>query len=98
MTNLRERYPDYSALFEAIRNRPGTFLAKQSIYGLDIFLHGIWFAENLHEIDESERLGGFDFEQFEKWVELQYNVRHLAHNSLSLAAELAGDNEAGFDF
>jgi hypothetical protein len=43
------------------------------------------------------RIGGFDYAGFERWVEARYNPRRLSLNSYSLAADLAGAEDAGFD-
>lgn len=94
---LRERYPDLPTLLSAIRLRPGMFLGHKTICGLHLLLSGFWFAEDLHELPEASRIGGFDREGFERWVEARYNPRRLSLNSYSLAAHLAGAEEAGFD-
>ncbi len=93
----RERYPDLPTLLASVRQRPAMWLSRKSIRGLHLFLDGIRFAEAFHALAESARFGGFDVPGFERWVAGRYNPRRLAHNSYSLAAELAGSEEGGFD-
>ena len=94
---LRERYPDIPTLLAAVRTRPGMFLGHQTISGLNLLLSGIRFAEDFHGLTEANRIGGFDFDEFERWVESRHNPRRLSHNSFGLAAHLAGSEAAGFD-
>jgi hypothetical protein len=97
MSTLRDNYPDLPSLLAAIRQRPGMFLGHKTVFGLSLLLSGIMFAEDYHEIPGKARIGGFDLEKFEKWVESEYNPQRLSHNSLSLAEHLAGSDAAGFD-
>jgi len=97
MPTTPDRYPDLPSLLEAIRKRPGMFLGHKTVYGLSVFLAGLAFAENYHNMPASDRLGGFDMEQFERWVEMKFNPSRLSLNSLSLAEHLAGSDESGFD-
>jgi hypothetical protein len=94
---LHELYPDLPALLRAIRLRPGMFLGHKTIYGLHMLLCGIWFAEDFHELPTETRMRGFDSAGFERWVESRHNPGRLSHNSFSLAAHLAGADDAGFD-
>ncbi len=94
---LREKYPDMPALLTAIRARPGMFLGHQTVNGLHLLLSGIWFAEDFHDLPRAKRLGGFDSEAFESWVESHHNPERLSLNSFSLAARVAGDEASGFD-
>jgi hypothetical protein len=94
---LGDEYPDVLTLLSAIRARPGMFLGDNTIRGLDLFLGGVRFAEHWHDLPEETRLRGFDFEEFERWVESSYNPGRLSLRSFSLAAHLAGSDAAGFD-
>jgi hypothetical protein len=94
---VRDRYPDLPTLLAAIRARPGMFLGHTTICGLYLFLSGVGFAEDFHDLPAAARIGGFDAEGFERWVEQRYNPRRLSLNSFSLAAHLAGSEAAGFD-
>jgi hypothetical protein len=93
----RDRYPDMPTLLTTIRARPGMFLGRPTIGGLQLFLSGIQFAEHYYELPSETRIGGFDRQVFELWVKYRYNPRRLSHSSFSLAASLAGDDEAGFN-
>ena len=94
---LRDRYPGMPTLLTAIRARPGMFLGHKSAHGLHLFLSGIPFAEDFHGLPSDARIGAFDREGFERWVESRYNPRRRSHNSFSLAAQPAGAEGAGFD-
>lgn len=96
-SELRDRYPDIPTLLAAIRARPGMFLVCKTVSGLHMLLCGIGFAEDFHGIPETERIGGFDREGFEQWVESRHNPRRLSLNSFGLAAYLAESEAAGFD-
>jgi hypothetical protein len=97
MSTLREKYPNLPSLLDAIRQRPGMFLGHTTVYGLSVLLMGFQFAEDYHEVPASSRLGGFDIQSFEAWVERKYNPKRLSHNSRSLAEHVAGSDAAGFD-
>jgi hypothetical protein len=73
------------------------FLGRKTVRGLQLFLYGIRFAEDFHDLTPSERIGGLDSPAFESWVDLKYNSQRLALNSFGLAAERAHCEEAGFD-
>lgn len=94
---MRDRYPDMPTLLAAIRKRPGMFLGQQTIRGLHLFLCGIWFAEDFHTVPVDERIAGFDYAAFERWVDSRYNPQRLSTNSFTLAEKLAGSGAAGFD-
>jgi hypothetical protein len=96
-SGLRERYPDLPALLERIRDRPAIFLGHKTILGLHLLLDGFRFAEDYHAVPKAARIGGFDREEFEEWVMMNNNPERLSHNSMSLAAHLAGSDAAGFD-
>jgi hypothetical protein len=94
---VRDRYPDLPALLAAIRARPGMFLGRTTVRGLHLFLCGVGFAEDFHDLPAAARIGGFDADGFERWVEQRYNPRRLSLNSFVLAEHLAGSEVAGFD-
>jgi hypothetical protein len=73
------------------------FLGQKDVVRLNLFLSGILFAEDYHEIPTQNRIRGFDFAKFEKWVESEFNHQRLSHNSLSLAKHLAESDATGFD-
>jgi hypothetical protein len=73
------------------------YLGEKGIRLLGLFLFGIDYAENYHDVPEGSRIRGFDFAAFEKWVESKYNLSRLMLNSMSLAAHLAESDSAGFD-
>ncbi|HEY1380676.1 MAG TPA: hypothetical protein VGF55_27995 [Gemmataceae bacterium] len=85
------------ALLAAIRARPGMYLGQKSAHNLLLFLYGFRFAEDIHGLPPEARIGGFDRDTFELWVQCRYNPQRLSHNSLSLAAHVAGAEDAGFD-
>jgi hypothetical protein len=85
------------ALLAAIRARPGMFLGRPTVSGLQLLLSGISIAEDYHEVPAEARIGGFDAAGFERWVESRHNPHRLSLNSFSLAAHLAGSEAAGFD-
>lgn len=97
MSSIRDRYPDLPTLLAAIRKRPGMFLGHQTVCGLHLLLQGFFLAEDFHDVPSDARLGGFDFEAFEKWIEARFNPQHLSVRSYWLAERLAGDEETGFD-
>jgi hypothetical protein len=92
-----EQYPDYPTLLTAIHMRPGMFLGNQTISGLGHFLLGIRFAEDFHDLPVENRIGGFDFMEFEKWVEERHNPHRLSHNSFLLAADQSLSEAEGFE-
>jgi hypothetical protein len=94
---LRERYPDMPSLLAAIRHRPEMFLGESSLSRLDLLLAGIGFAVDFHEIPISDRMGGFDFAEFEKWIEEKYNPSRLSLRSFGLAAREARSDSVGLE-
>lgn len=93
----QDRYPDLAALLASIRTRPGMFLGQKSVHSLSIFLQGFWFAEGLHKLAWTARLGGFDREGFEQWATRRYNPEHLSVHSFWMAARVSGADDSGFD-
>ena len=73
------------------------FLGHPTVRGLHLFLCGVGFAEDFHDLPAEARIGGFDAKGFERWVELRYNPHRLSLNSFGLAAHLAGSDAAGLD-
>ena len=45
------------------------FLGSPTISGMHLLLSGISFAEDYHGLAAEARIGGFDNEGFERWVE-----------------------------
>ena len=97
MPTLREKYPDLPSLLAAIRRRPGMFLGHQTIRGLNLFLGGFYFSEDLYDIPNADRLQGFERPQFEQWVDSKFNLERISMNSFYLAEHIAGSDAAGFD-
>jgi len=93
---MRDRYPDAPALLAAIRTNPGMFLGRATARGLGLLLDGVHLAEEFHAVPAADRIGGFDREDFERWVESRYNPRQLTFRSFSLAARRGRSEEAGF--
>ena len=87
---LRDRYPDVPALLAAIRANPAMFLGRVSALRLGSLFDGIWLAEEFHRVPAADRIGGFDQEAFEAWVEARYNPRRLTFRSFTLAVRRAG--------
>jgi hypothetical protein len=93
----RKRVSDMAVLLAEIRQRPGMYFGRRSVTDLWLFLMGFWLAEGLHELPQESRFGGFDRETFERWAACRYNRERLSLNSFTLAARLAGAEDAGFD-
>ncbi len=88
-----KNWPDYLAMIE---ERPSMFLGKTSIIRLQFEIQGILVAEDLYDVPEEKRLGGFSFGAFEAWVDATYNVDHLTMKSFTLAQYLTSSNRESF--
>ena len=81
--------------WEAVLHRPGMYLGKRSIYGLECFICGLRCANcdmffNDHQFDH-----GFEFEN---WVHDQIGIKKKNKRSFELALEQAeNDDEKAFD-
>lgn len=94
---IREQFPTLPALLAAIRRRPGAYLGEKTILALEHQLYGIRFAEEFHGIPQGSRLGGFDLDAFERWVDQTLNTQRLSVRSFHLSRHVAGSDAAGFD-
>ena len=92
---VREHFPDMPALLAEVRRRPGMWMGRKSIWALSDMLAGISYAENFHEVPAEKRIGGFDSDAFEKWVDLTYQSGSCG--SFRTAERIAGSDEAGFE-
>jgi len=96
-TWIRDHYPDLPSLLADLRERPGMWLGKKTAYGLEMLVRGIEFAEEFHNVPAEARVGGFDFAEFEAWVERAYNPDRLTLRSFGMAVHAAGSEADGFD-
>lgn len=92
---------DYPSLLDAIRKRPGLYYhqldGKKSIQSLASFLGGVAFSESFHGVRSGNRMGNFEWDKFEKWVEKKVNESRLSLNSLGLADYLSPSDSEAFD-
>lgn len=93
------RFKDYPTLLEEIRKRPQMYHGgdERSALLLSIFLGGFDVAELFHNIPETERLGGFDWDSYEKWIRESFNPERLSLNSFSLASHITSTQQEAFD-
>jgi hypothetical protein len=87
---------DWPSSFDQIRQRPGMWLGSPSLTALENLLRGIVLAEYLYGVPEEKHLGGFPFDEFERWAETSFNPERLSLNSFSLARREADSEEAAF--
>jgi hypothetical protein len=87
---------DWPSFFDQIRRRPGMWLGRPSLTALENLVSGIGLAEYLYDVPVEKRLGGFPFDEFERWVEASFNVERLSLNSFSLARREADSEEEAF--
>ncbi len=73
------------------------WLGSHSVSALHQQLLGIRLAEDIHRINPDDRIVGSGLEQFEQWVEENFNPRRLTVRSYGLAREIAGDEAEGLD-
>ncbi len=90
---------DYPTLIEQIRKRPQMFHGGEtrSASLLETFLSGITYGEYFHSIPEDEKMSGFPWRDYEKWVKMNFNKRRLSLNSFSLASYTSNDEKEAFD-
>ena len=90
---------DYPTFLSEIKKRPQMWCGGQerSATLLSTFLNGFRYSEHFHKIPESERLGGFDWDHFEKWVQKNYNPKGLSYDSFSLAVFQSKEELKAFD-
>lgn len=93
----RPPFREFPELLAELRARPGMYLGGKSVRNLNHLLSGFDLAEMAHEIPPGDRLGGFDWEGFERWVQSRSSPNKLNANSFYLAAHGTGSDEAGFD-
>lgn len=82
---------------EEIRIRPAVWFGRKSLLAFEAFMQGFWVAESMYELKPEDKLCGFDWMDFEEWVDQKYNVKRLSVRSLHLAGLSAESDEDGFD-
>jgi hypothetical protein len=87
---------DWPSFFDQIRRRPAMWLGSPSLSALENFIRGIGLAEYLYDVPEDRRLGGFPFDEFERWAEARFNPGRLTLNSFSLARRASDSEGAAF--
>ena len=89
---------DIPSFLEQLRRRPGLWLGfgEESVLALCTIFEGIQLAEFFYDVPKSKRLGNFNFEKYEKWVNAEYNLDKLSVNSFHLANIRAGSDIKGF--
>ena len=70
---------------------------ERSALLLSIFLNGFEIGESFHNIPEKDRLGGFNWESYEKWIKESFNPESLSLNSFSLASYTSNTQYEAFD-
>jgi hypothetical protein len=80
-----DRFTDWPSFFHKVRVRPGQWFGEQSITALQHFINGIKLAAHLYEVPVERELGGFSFEDFERWTDGRFNPDRLSVNSFDLA-------------
>jgi hypothetical protein len=88
---------DWPWLLEEIRQRPSLWIGAKSPICLCVFIDGIKYAEHIHNIVPGKCLAGFHFQEFEEWVESQFNPTRLTYSSFYLALHLNDSEEKAFD-
>ena len=97
MPDDQSRVINVPSLLEWVRHRPAMYIGQKSIYGLNMMLGGIEFAESIHKIAPDKRFSGFDFTRLEARIDQRYNIERGSFRSFSLAAFIAGSDVDGFD-
>ena len=87
---------DWPMLLEQIRRKPGNWLGQPSLIALNHFIGGIGVAESIHGIAKKKRLGGFPWEEFEKWAHERFNPHRLSIRSFDMALRSTNSDEEAF--
>ena len=85
------------AFFEEIRKRPAMWFGKKSLVRFRAAMDGFIFAEDIYKIPEEKKLSGFDWLDFEKWVEEKYNHERLTVRSFYFAEQMASSDHEALD-
>ena len=90
---------DYPSLLEEVRKRPQMWHGGEtrSSLLLKTFIDGFRYSEHFHKIDNSCRLGGFPWGDFEKWVQVNYNPKRKSYDSFTWASYLSDTELDAFD-
>jgi len=93
------KFTDTPTLLEQIRNRPQMWHGgnERSALLLSTFLSAFSIAEAFYKIDDANIISGFNWEEFETWVEQKYNPKRLTYSSFSLASHLSSNEPEAFD-
>ncbi|MEM8557466.1 MAG: hypothetical protein AAGG50_06535 [Bacteroidota bacterium] len=84
----------FAELVELVRERPGMFVGKKSLYGLACFVGGARHVESAHSTEpEAWKFNRPD--QFERWVELRGKPQPISSFDFALAQ--ADSDDAAFD-
>ena len=57
------------------------WLGQKSLARFQSFIHGLILAEDIYQIPSAQKLQGFDWGEFEEWVEEKYNPEKLTVRS-----------------
>jgi hypothetical protein len=88
--------------WESILQRPGMYMGKKSIFGLQCFVHGIQLADGFRcgarDDDKVFEMKGDDWFNFEQWVRKKSKKKAQNIRSFDFALMDAGnDDEKAFD-
>jgi len=90
---------DYPSLLEEIRKRPQMWHngETRSALLLKTFISGFQYSQNFHKVESGNLLGGFNWGDFEKWVEVKFNPKRKSYDSFTWAIYLSDSEAEAFD-
>ena len=88
-------FRDWQDFFDHVRNRPGLYIGRKSLELLGAYLNGFGTAEQLHDIPPGQRMFGFDFEGFERFIGEKIEVNSFG--SMFLARRDTSSEEEAWD-
>ena len=97
--HMNSKFNDTPSLLEQIRKRPQMWHggSERSALLLSTLFSGITAAEEFYDIEQSDLLGNFNWQEFESWVAEQYNPKKLTFSSFSLASHKSNAEPEAFD-